>query len=403
MAPDFLADQIERSLANLDIETIDVFDLHNPETQLAIVTPRGVRRAHPARRSPSWKDLVERQKIRWYGAATWEGFRKKDALSLPRMAEIAAEVGGPEHHFRFIQLPFNLGMVEAFVDQPESALAAAERLGIAAVASGTLMQGQMLSQMPDVVAELLPGLETDAQRAIQFTRSTPGISVALVGMSRAIMCWTTWAWRALLRFRASNTFGSINDGHRSAATGGALDAAIEALPNQPAVFLLWPREGAPYLSKTALLRRRLRRLLKEREKPSRMLNLRHTVARIEYRLTARRWKRRWCITNWRGGIFRRIIWSDQAADALVCEDRAHERVSAQPGDHPSRARRGLLRPVPFTGIGGAVRIAISGPVPDAPLPGGSDAVAGASGLHVWRDGDVSAPVPAGGWSGGVCA
>jgi excinuclease ABC subunit C len=64
-----------------------------------------------------------------------------------------------------------------------------------------------------------------------------------------------------------------------------LDSAIEALPNQPAVFLLWPAEGQPYLSKTGLLRRRLLRLLKERERPSRLLNLRHTVAAIEYRLT----------------------------------------------------------------------------------------------------------------------
>jgi len=65
-----------------------------------------------------------------------------------------------------------------------------------------------------------------------------------------------------------------------------LDASLETVPNSPAVFLLWPKEGQPYLSKTALLRRRLLRLLKEREKPSRLLNLRHTVARIEYRLTA---------------------------------------------------------------------------------------------------------------------
>jgi excinuclease UvrABC nuclease subunit len=65
----------------------------------------------------------------------------------------------------------------------------------------------------------------------------------------------------------------------------AMDAAIEALPNQPAVFLLWPADGEPLLSRTGLLRRRLLRLLKEREKPSRLLNLRHTVARIEYRLT----------------------------------------------------------------------------------------------------------------------
>ena len=183
MAPDFLAAQTDCSLANLDIETIDVFYLHNPETQLGFVTRQEfderIRRAFA-----KLEELVSLHKIRWYGAATWEGFRKKDALSLPRMAEIAAEIGGPEHHFRFIQLPFNLGMVEAFVDQPESTLAAAERLGMAVVASGTLMQGQMLSHMPDAVADLLPGFETDAQRAIQFTRSTPGITVALVGMSR---------------------------------------------------------------------------------------------------------------------------------------------------------------------------------------------------------------------------
>jgi excinuclease UvrABC nuclease subunit len=64
-----------------------------------------------------------------------------------------------------------------------------------------------------------------------------------------------------------------------------LDSAIEATPNNPAVFLLWPKEGRPYLSKTALLRRRLLRLLQERERPSRLLHLRHTVERIEYRLT----------------------------------------------------------------------------------------------------------------------
>ena len=67
---------------------------------------------------------------------------------------------------------------------------------------------------------------------------------------------------------------------------GQLDAALEAIPNAPAVFLLWPKAGEPHLSKTAKLRRRLLRLLKEREKPSRLLNLRHTVARIQYQLTA---------------------------------------------------------------------------------------------------------------------
>ena len=64
-----------------------------------------------------------------------------------------------------------------------------------------------------------------------------------------------------------------------------LDSAIDALPDQPAVFLLRAREGEPLLSRTGVLRRRLRRLLGERERPSRLLNLRQTAARIEYQLT----------------------------------------------------------------------------------------------------------------------
>ena len=185
MAPAFLADQVDRSRANLGVDTIDVFYLHNPETQLGFVD-RDQFEDRIRRAFAQLEQLADEGRIRWYGTATWEGYRKKGSLSLPRLAQIAAEAGGPEHRFRFVQLPFNLGMVEAFVDRPESVLEEAARLGIAVVASGTLMQARVLDHMPDAVAELLPGLETDAQRAIQFTRSTPGIAVALVGMSRRL-------------------------------------------------------------------------------------------------------------------------------------------------------------------------------------------------------------------------
>ena len=46
---DFLADQIERSRANLGVDTIDVFYLHNPETQLGFAHARRVRRRASAR------------------------------------------------------------------------------------------------------------------------------------------------------------------------------------------------------------------------------------------------------------------------------------------------------------------------------------------------------------------
>lgn len=183
MAPNFLADQIERSRANLGVDTIDVFYLHNPETQLGLVS-REVFEERIHRAFARLERLADEGKIRWYGAATWEGFRKKGALSLPRLAEIAAEEGGAKHRFRFVQLPFNLGMVEAFVDRPKNVLEEASRLGVAVVASATLLQTRVIDNMPDAVAELLPGCETNAQRAIQFTRSTPGIAVALVGMGQ---------------------------------------------------------------------------------------------------------------------------------------------------------------------------------------------------------------------------
>jgi excinuclease UvrABC nuclease subunit len=65
----------------------------------------------------------------------------------------------------------------------------------------------------------------------------------------------------------------------------AAPAEIDAVPDRPAVFLLWAASGAPYLARTALLRRRLKRLLPDRERVSRLPNLSGVIDRIEYWLT----------------------------------------------------------------------------------------------------------------------
>jgi hypothetical protein len=70
-------------------------------------------------------------------------------------------------------------------------------------------------------------------------------------------------------------------------TEAALDAALETLPNTPGVFALWPREGEPYLARTTMLRRRLKRLLRQRGS-SRLLNLRELALRVDYWLTGSR-------------------------------------------------------------------------------------------------------------------
>jgi len=185
MQAEFLADQIERSRANLGLGTIDIFYLHNPETQLSFISreefDNRIRLAFL-----KLEQMVAEGKIRYYGTATWDGYRKpagaRDALNLARLLEIAAEAGGRSHHFRFIQLPFNLAMPEAFTN---GVLELAAKSGITVVASATLLQARLSRDLPQALAEKLPGLSTDAQRAIQFTRSTPGIAAALVGMSRA--------------------------------------------------------------------------------------------------------------------------------------------------------------------------------------------------------------------------
>jgi aryl-alcohol dehydrogenase-like predicted oxidoreductase len=183
MDPDFLEDQIERSLVNLGIDTLDIFYLHNPETQLDFVS-REVFEERIAGAFGRLERLVAAGKIRRYGTATWDGYRVPGQLSLPRLAEIAQREGGAEHHFHVIQLPFNLAMTEAFAGEPESVLDSAARLGIAVVASGTLMQGKLARGLPHPPRGATQDLDTHAQRAIQFTRSTPGIAVALVGMGR---------------------------------------------------------------------------------------------------------------------------------------------------------------------------------------------------------------------------
>jgi len=65
------------------------------------------------------------------------------------------------------------------------------------------------------------------------------------------------------------------------------DEILRAIPAQPGVFALrGPRaEDAPYLTQTADLRRRMRRLLDPPESQSKRLNLREKVARIEYCVT----------------------------------------------------------------------------------------------------------------------
>jgi len=194
MAPGFLEDQLERSLVNLALDTIDVFHLHNPETQLQFIE----RKQFLARMRAAFETLekaVAAGKIRCYGTATWDGYRKPQAapdhLSLEDLVKLAMEVGGQDHHFKAVQLPLNLAMPEALQQPLQHAgseampfLEAAAHFGMTVFTSASIFQGRIAAGMPDGLRENLGAdLQNDAQRGIQFVRSAPGVTTALVGMS----------------------------------------------------------------------------------------------------------------------------------------------------------------------------------------------------------------------------
>ncbi len=196
MSPRYLETQLEMSRKNLGVETLDIYYLHNPETQLAEIERKEFN--EKLKIAFQWlEEKVKEGKIRYYGTATWNGFRARpeaeDYLSLEEILVIAREAGGPNHHFKAVQLPVNIAMPEGWVlaNQRFGAytvplLGIAERAGVTVVASGSLLQARLAGPLPEDFTRLFPNLQTSAQCAIQFVRSLPGMTTALVGMKNKV-------------------------------------------------------------------------------------------------------------------------------------------------------------------------------------------------------------------------
>src|SRR5581483_11170457 len=178
MAPAYLENQLERSRTNLKLETIDVFYLHNPESQLGAGVSATDFRHRLRDAFAALERAVKANKIRFYGCATWNAFRLqatlREAISLQEVVAVAREVAGDAHHFRFVQLPFNLAMPEAFAmknqvfgNETLSLFEVAEKAGVAVIGSATLYQGKLTQGLPAVIRHKL-GTTSDTESAIQF-------------------------------------------------------------------------------------------------------------------------------------------------------------------------------------------------------------------------------------------
>lgn len=111
-------------------------------------------------------------------------------LALLDLFQWALEVGGGDHHLRAVALPYNLAMAEALrldsqlgpAGRAQAALATLRGTGTAVLASAPLARGRAQGRLPAFVADSFPGCRGDAQRLLQFVRSTPEIASAVVGM-----------------------------------------------------------------------------------------------------------------------------------------------------------------------------------------------------------------------------
>ncbi len=196
IAPDFLDDQLDRSLANLGLETVDLYYVHNPETQLA-ERSRGAVYDQLQAAFERLEERVAGGDIRGYGVASWDCLRvptdHPKHLSLAEIvsrARAASDAAGRETTgLRAIQLPFNVEMADAYTvaahegpDGPVSALEFASEAGLDAFTSASIGQGALAEPgaIPEAVDAKLAG-DTPAQRALNFARSAPGVTCSLVG------------------------------------------------------------------------------------------------------------------------------------------------------------------------------------------------------------------------------
>ncbi|WP_435064097.1 aldo/keto reductase [Halobaculum sp. EA56] len=201
IAPRFLDAMLDRSLRAVGVETLDCYYVHNPETQLATRD-----RASVYDQLEAAFETLERRRaagdLGVYGVATWEAFRVPPdhdahldlAAVLDRARTAADAVGVDDHGLRAVQLPFNVRMADAFTvaahdadgaDGPLTALEFCHREGISVFASASLGQGDLTEPgaIPADVDARLEG-DTPAQRALNFARSAPAVTAALVGCSR---------------------------------------------------------------------------------------------------------------------------------------------------------------------------------------------------------------------------
>ena len=189
ISPAYLRWSVEQSLENLGVATLDILFLHNPEFQLGYISYEKLKeRIKEA--FVLFEDLVKEGKIRDYGIASWNGFYYQEGhaeyMSVSDMVAIAREVGGKEHHFKYIQAPYNLAKTEAlsYANQKGldgkyySLMQVLAQYGLSMMGSSSLLQMNLFkTKFKEDVGEALGTQDlNDIASALQFARSSAVVS-----------------------------------------------------------------------------------------------------------------------------------------------------------------------------------------------------------------------------------
>lgn len=201
LSPQHIQFQLEFSRHAIGVETLDAFLIDQPEVHISDIGKDQLNKKLE-QVFIVLEQAVKDGKLRAYGISTYDGFRVEtdhrlfqSITSMQGHAEKAARFvqqrDDVKHHFKVIQLPFNQVMLEGFTRFSHatgqgnigSTIQAAFQLKVYVMASHTMLKGHLARQSTDIVQQAMPQLKNNAQRALQFNRSTPGLGTSLVGVS----------------------------------------------------------------------------------------------------------------------------------------------------------------------------------------------------------------------------
>ena len=190
--PNYIRRCIDKSLANMHLKCIDLVYVHNAFESWFEDVSREEFMHMLSKVFEVYEEYRSLNKIKYYGMATWTCFRvhpdNREYLSLEEIVKLAEHVGGKQHGFRFIQLPYNLAYNEPIFLKNQDVgsiknltiLEAAERLNIGVFTSIPLFQSRLLNaRIPEYA-----GLTDQVEKLIQIIRSTPAVISPLIGQKK---------------------------------------------------------------------------------------------------------------------------------------------------------------------------------------------------------------------------